>query len=333
MKTDTIFSFLIVCGIPLYLASRNTYKKLVNKKLMSNERFYEKVNFFICFNKCEKQSNCKIFNYNEKHEICQLSNKDVDESSNDVTQSSRWDVYFPTMKKPAPNEMVEGLVEIMEFKSEIGDKPIEVAINNTLHLSTCFWLRPNATYSKSLAIFSVYSQGPCTFIMAYILFSKSQEILMFSVRVNIAGNKEQINIVPKDPVIENTFYHICLVYSNKQIDFYIDNKKIDTTSISGMTKDEITIEEVRIGRQLTNDDRCILTADWGIVDTALYDFSLYTKKLSEPDITQIMNGSYAASPILSWNDIKSTYKDDNNVVLKRHQITEITSKNCINCQE
>ena len=88
MKTDTIFSFLIVCGIPLYLASRNTYKKLVNKKLMSNESFYEKVNFFICFNKCEKQSNCKIFNYNEKHEICQLSNKEVDESSNDVTQSS-----------------------------------------------------------------------------------------------------------------------------------------------------------------------------------------------------------------------------------------------------
>ena len=331
MKADVIFSFLIVRGIPLYLASSNTYKKLVNKKLMSNESYNEKVNFFICFKKCEKQSNCKIFNYNEKHQICQLSNKEVDESSNDVAQRSGWDVYFPTMKKPVPNAMVEGLVEIMEFKNEIGNKPIEVAINNTLHLSTCFWLRPNATYSKSLAIFSIYSHDPCTFIMAYILFNRKLGILMFSVRVNIAGNKEQFNIVPEDPVIENTFHHICLVYSNKQIDFYIDNKKIDTASIPGMTKNEITIEEVRIGRQLTNDDRCILTSDWGIVDTALYDFSLYTEKFSEPDITQIMKKSYTVSPILSWNDIKRTYRDDNNVVLKRHQITEITSKNCVNC--
>ena len=331
MKTHAIFRFLSVFGIPLYLASRNTYKRLVNKKLMSNESLYEKVNFFKCFSKCEKESNCKIFNYNKKHEICQLSNKEADESSDDVTQSSGWDVYFPMMKKPVPNKMVEGLVEIMEFKSEIGNKPIEVAIYNKLHLSTCFWLRPNATYSKSLAIFSIYSKNPCTFIMMYVLFSENQGTLMFHVRVNLAGIRHRYNIIPENPVIGNTFYHICLVYSNKQFEFYIDNKKIDSTSITGVIKNEITIKNVRVGRQLADDNRCLLTTNWGIVDTALYDFSLYTEKLSEPAIAQIMEGTYTVSPILSWKDVKSTYKDDNNVVLKRHQITDVTSKNCMNC--
>ena len=327
MKIHVILSFFTVCGIPLYLASRNTYKKLFNQKIVSNEIYHGKVNLFKCFKKCEEQDDCQIFNYNEKHQICQISDKEAGENLIDVIQSSGWDVYFPTMTKSVPKENMEGLAEVMEIEREIGDKPVKVGIYKKLHLSICFWLRPNATYSTSLAIFSIYSQEPCTFIMTYVLFSKSQDTLMFHVRVNLAGIRHRYNIVPEDRVIGNTFYHICLVYSNKQFEFYIDNKKIDTTSITGVTKSEITIENARVGRQLADDNRCLLTSNWGIVDTALYDFNLYTEKLSEPAIAQIMKGTYTVSPILSWNDIKNTYKDDSNVVLRRHQITDITSKN------
>ena len=331
MKIHVILSFFTVCGIPLYIACRNTYKKFINQKVVSNKIYHEKVNLFKCFNKCVEHDDCQIFNYNEKHQTCQLSDKEADENFIDVMQSGGWDVYFPTMTKSVPKETVEGLVEVMEFKSEIGEKAVEVSIYNTLHLSTCFWLRPNATYSKSLAIFSIYSQDPCTFIMMYVLFSENQGTLMFHVRVNLVGIRHRYNIIPEDPVIGNTFYHICLVYSNKQFEFYIDGKKIDSTSITGVIKNEITIKNVRVGRQLADDNRCLLTTNWGIVDTALYDFSLYTEKLSEPAIAQIMEGTYTVSPILSWKDIKNTYKVDNNVVLKRHQINEITSKNCMKC--
>ena len=327
MKIHVVLSLFTVCGIPLYLACRNTYKKLFNQKIVSNEIYFEKVNLFKCFNKCDEHDDCQIFNYNEKHQICQLSDKEVGENFIDVIQSSGWDIYFPTMTKSVPKKIVEGPAEVMEFKSEIGDKPVEVGIYNTLHLSTCFWLRPNATYSNSLAIFSIYSQQPCTFIMMYVLFSKSQGILMFHVRVNLAGIRHRYNIVPEDPVIGDTFYHICLVYSKGLFVFYIDSKKIDSRSFTGATKNEVTIENVRVGRQLSYDDRCLLTTNWGIVDTALYDFSLYTEKLSEPAIAGIMKGTYTVSPILSWKDIKNTYKDDNNVLLKRHQVTDITSKN------
>ena len=194
------------------------------------------MNLFRCFNECEEDDDCQIINYNDKHQICQLSDKEAGENFIDVIQSSGWDVYFPTMTKSVTKEMVEGIAEAMEFKSEIGKKPVEVCICNKLHLSTCFWLTPNATYSKSLAIFSIYSQGPSIFIMMYVTFSKSLAILMFHVRVNLAGIRHKYNIIPEDSVIGNTFCHICLVYSNKQFEFYIDNKKIDKTSITGVTK-------------------------------------------------------------------------------------------------
>ena len=76
--------------------------------------------------------------------------------------------------------------------------------------------------------------------MIYVTLSKSQGILMFHVQVNLAGIRHRCNIVPEDPVIGN----ICLVYSNKQFEFYIDNKKMDRTSITGVTKNEITIKNV-----------------------------------------------------------------------------------------
>ena len=187
MKIHTILCLFTVCGIPLCLASINTSKKLFNQKIVSNEIYHEKVNLFKCFNKCEEHDNCQIFKYNEKHQIYQISDKEAGENFVGVIQSGGWDVYFRTAKKSVPNDIVEVLAEVIEFKSEIGEKPVKVGIYDKLHLSTCFWLRPNTNYSTWLAIFSIYSQEPCTFIMMYVLFSKSQDTLMFYVRVNLAG--------------------------------------------------------------------------------------------------------------------------------------------------
>ena len=69
---------------------------------------------------------------------------------------------------------------------------------------------------------------------------------------------------------------------------------------------------------MADGNRCLLTSNWGIIDTALHDFNLYTEKVSEPAIAQIMKGTYTVSLILSWKDITNTYKDEKNVFLRRN---------------
>ena len=60
------------------------YKKLAEKKIKSDLEFY-----------CKKKHGCKVFNYNTKLQICQLTDRDTNHNHKDAVPSGGWEVYIP----------------------------------------------------------------------------------------------------------------------------------------------------------------------------------------------------------------------------------------------
>ena len=79
-------------------AYKNTFKKLLGKKIASTYKDLDNFNLFQCFSYCEKNKNCKIFNYNAIRHLCQLSDNSVDDYLDLMTNSDEWDVYITTME-------------------------------------------------------------------------------------------------------------------------------------------------------------------------------------------------------------------------------------------
>ena len=86
-----IFSAYLVC------ARAKFYKKLTNKKFTSNAEYHTKTNLLQCDNFCKKKAGCKIFNYNRKLQICQLTDRDTNHNYDDAVLSGGWEVYIPIM--------------------------------------------------------------------------------------------------------------------------------------------------------------------------------------------------------------------------------------------
>ena len=76
-----------------------SYQKLGNKKITSDSEYHAKTNLFQCDNYCKKKHGCKIFNYNTKLQICQLIDRDTNQSYDDAVPIGGWEVYIPIMDK------------------------------------------------------------------------------------------------------------------------------------------------------------------------------------------------------------------------------------------
>ena len=78
---------------------KQRFRILPNKKFTSNLEYYENFNIFKCISKCRKEADCKIFNYNSKQRICQLTNQRIDVDHQEATESHGWKVYIPIMNQ------------------------------------------------------------------------------------------------------------------------------------------------------------------------------------------------------------------------------------------
>ena len=68
-------------------------QKVGNKKIPSDSVHYKQCNVFQCFNNCKKVRGCKIFNFNSKKELCQLTVGNIDGYYENFVQADGWEVY------------------------------------------------------------------------------------------------------------------------------------------------------------------------------------------------------------------------------------------------
>ena len=75
------------------------YKKLAEKKIKSDLEYHKKTNLFQCDFYCKKKHGCKVFNYNTKLQICQLTDRDTNHNHKDAVPSGGWEVYIPIIDR------------------------------------------------------------------------------------------------------------------------------------------------------------------------------------------------------------------------------------------
>ena len=85
---------VLLCGYVNAESFNQFFKKLENKKISSDFKYYERSNIFQCFNSCKKTSGCKIFNFNSKEHICQLTDQNVDGKYENAVKVDTWEVYM-----------------------------------------------------------------------------------------------------------------------------------------------------------------------------------------------------------------------------------------------
>ena len=72
------------------------FKKVGNKNMPSDSVYYAKSNLFQCFNRCKKVHGCKIFNFNSKKQLCQLTDQNIDRNYENAVKADAWEVYIRT---------------------------------------------------------------------------------------------------------------------------------------------------------------------------------------------------------------------------------------------
>ena len=91
-------NFMLILCLYVGCLRAKFYKKLANKKITSDSEYHEKTNLFQCDNYCKKKHGCKVFNYNTKLQICQLTGRDTNQINyDDAIPSGGWEVYIPIM--------------------------------------------------------------------------------------------------------------------------------------------------------------------------------------------------------------------------------------------
>ena len=85
---------VLLCGYVNAESFNQFFKKLENKKISSDFKYYERFNIFQYFNSCKKTSGCKIFNFNSKEHICQLTDQNVDGKYENAVKVDTWEVYM-----------------------------------------------------------------------------------------------------------------------------------------------------------------------------------------------------------------------------------------------
>ena len=89
--------FVLILCLCVGCARAKFYKKLVEKRITSDSEYHKKTNLFQCEFYCKKKHGCKVFNYNTKLQICQLTDRDTNQNYDDAVPSGGWEVYIPIM--------------------------------------------------------------------------------------------------------------------------------------------------------------------------------------------------------------------------------------------
>ena len=88
---------VLIFFVYLACAMAKFYKELTNKKFTSNAEYHAKTNLFQRDNYCKETHGCKVFNYNMKLQICQLTNRDTNHNYDDAVLSGGWEAYIQIM--------------------------------------------------------------------------------------------------------------------------------------------------------------------------------------------------------------------------------------------
>ena len=321
MKKSLTLLLLFLYGYSVCITAKSTFKIIQNKKISSKGNYDEHVNLFQCFNNCEKKAGCRIFNHNSKLKICQLVDGETNENFDDIIHSNEWNIYFPTTRESVAQRDNE-MAEVMELKNQTSDRQIDTGIENATNLSICFWFKQSEENKGTF--YTIYTENPCSYI--FLSFEERNNRLEFEAFSNFYGIKKKDSFVLTKSVSSKRFFHVCLVYSNKVLFYYVNGKQRDKTTLQ-KPGNTITVKFLRIGQAFTYDNNCRLDSSEALRYVSFYDFNIYPERLSVPEIADLMNGNYTVSPVLSWEKIKSKYRYDNNVIFKVMSISEIKNKN------
>ena len=173
MKASLFIVFIIFFRISY---CKNAYKKLLNKRISSNKAHNNNFNLFQCFQNCERKEDCKIFNHNANLKICQLVDKEADETSHDIIDSKGWDIYFPTCRKLVVSSI--RMEEALKYDPTEIHKKLTFNYTSTLNLTICLWFKPNVTYVNNKALFTAFSTSPCLEIMLFITQERKLLVLV-----------------------------------------------------------------------------------------------------------------------------------------------------------
>ena len=94
-----------------------------------------------------------------------------------------------------------------------------------------------------------------------------------------------------------------------------------------MQDNEITFKFMWIGKPFRYNQYCALYDGPVFVNGSLYDLSLFIRNLTQSEIAHIMNGNSMVVPLLSWENVKARYINDNAVVLKQINFSQIKGEN------
>ena len=286
---------------------KNTFKKLLNKKLLSKQEHYERVNLFHCFKYCVNKENCDMFSYNAEFQICQLSDSKLDKFFDDAVQSDGWDIYFPTT---SAIDDESNLYEAIAFKNEVDTKSVEIDVNiDSIYLTMCFWFKIKEI-SKLNVIFTMKNHWSCAYLQVYIDTNKK-------IYLKTDINNASIKYNSGEKFYLRTNYHICIVYENGTATWYIDGERIRTNIINDIENNRIEISKLLIGKAIRGyEENCLDDEGMGLEKGFLFDFNIFSQKLDESEINLVRGGRSTISPTVSWNDIKNKFVNNPNAVLE-----------------
>ena len=287
-------------------AFKNTFKKLLNTKLLGTQEHYERVNLFHCLKYCVNKENCDIFSYNAEFQICQVSDSKLEELSDHAVQSDGWDIYFPTMSTvdDEPN-----LYEGIAFKNEVDTTSVEMDVNiDSIYLTMCFWFKLK-DISKLNVIFTMKNYQSCAYLQLFIDANK-KAYLKTDINASIKYSSGE-KFYPR------TYYHLCVVYENGTATWYVDGESIKTNIIEDIENNRIQISKLLIGKAIKGyEEDCSDDQGIGLENGFLFDFNIFSQKLDKSEINLVRGGRSTTSPTVSWNDVKTKFVNNPNAVLE-----------------
>ena len=85
-------SIVLLCISVNAESFKQFFKKLGDKKILSDSEYYKKTNIFQCVNTCKRKPGCKIVNFNSKKHLCQLIDQDIDGNYENAVEVDSWEV-------------------------------------------------------------------------------------------------------------------------------------------------------------------------------------------------------------------------------------------------
>ena len=275
---------------------KKLFKKVANKKIANDVESYENTNLFQCINRCDNEGSCKIFNYNPKMKICQLTDQEVDNDYKDAFISNGWEVYIPATEIRKNDKKKKDTIEVIEFKKELKSaEKMHLHINAT-NLSVCFWIMPR--YGRPFTMLNDKNQWVFTMFFDTDDIGPDYFVLEFFGKVTKYVNLDfQIN----------EYYHICSVFSNSTVNLYVDGQNNSTK-----WSFNVPIQRIHAGSLII-----------GAFTGFLFDFNVFAKHFTQPQVQMVMKGKSKVTRTATWEDVKQIFKNVSSIKFRKTIIPKI----------